>query len=709
MSDNKGLENTKYKLIKNEDKLILTDKKTLKARVLDVDDIDYVVDDNQRLRDPNVIENYFRLKDEPYEQKIMTKTADYVKEQKEAEKLYSQMKYEDLIDEFIKKYAMTKQEIEKLALIPDESTFKKLTSRTEDDKKAMINDFKILKKKLTENKNLGTDIFTYLKTYFDNYQYNLDLIDLYEHTNINDYIKKKVFYNDNDTYQRVLKMDNLNSLKDLRNKGIETFGNIKLNLLHNVISKFKKIKEVYDGKKDYCKLNNPPPAFASVNSLAFNLNLIPNIESDKNEGEGGGVVEDLLETFNKLKKKDDGEYQLFNDCTSIGSFDTYRQQMLDGIAELNKKGHQISDELIFLVNGIENKETYDAFRKLKNEDIKINEELNEMAENYDDESDEIVIIDKSKPIEKKEEKPIEPPKKIEEEEPKTAEELRKKHPEYFEQDVDASAKNIEDILEENKLDLSTHKAYLSIYNPIISTLLKRINRIEKINGNYTTMSDLIDKITSEGLNYFDTTVKIQIVIDLINSLKNGKYAYILKAYFWIAHGKSRNITFTKGTANIYTSGYQKQVNQTTLTSGIRTNEETHNFIAFVCVPIINIVIKSIETAGEYLKSSISSKSGNNVGYGWTDKTLTRIEKITDTLREYGSGRLNTSAGWTDKALTRIEKITDTLKEYGSGKVNPALLRVMDRTSTGLFNVSAGWTDKTLTRIEKINDSLKEYI
>ena len=77
----------------------------------------------------------------------MTKTADYVKEQKEAEKLYSPMKYEDLIEDFINKYRLNKKEIAMLGKIPDESTIRKLTTRSEDVKKSMINDFKILKKK----------------------------------------------------------------------------------------------------------------------------------------------------------------------------------------------------------------------------------------------------------------------------------------------------------------------------------------------------------------------------------------------------------------------------------------------------------------------------------------------------------------------------------------------------------------------------------
>ena len=766
MSDNKGLENSKYKLIKNEDKLILTDKKTLKARVLEIDDIDYVVDDNQKLRDPNVIENYFRLKDEPYEPKMMTKTADYVKEQKEAEKLYSQYKYEDLIDEFIKKYAMTKQEIGKLALIPDESTFKNFIGRTSDDKKSMINDFKILKKKLTENKNLGTDVFTYLKTYFDNYQYNLNLIDLYEHVNIDDYLKKKVFYNNNDTYQRVFKMNNLNSLKDLYDKNIKKFGNIDLNLLNNLISKFKKIKEIYTKNKDYCELDNLPPAFASVNTLSFDLNLIPKL----NNGKGGGEEEDeeafkkILELYNELGEND---RQVFDNMTEPGTFEGYEKERNAYLEDLEEKEMKPSNDLMEILSYIENE---NVFKKYKQRSIEPNkpiepientneedqknfekilelyEELNGKDKNilrgitaveinkyeeYEKEKKDYLKYAQNKKVKKSEKlekildyisnvniynkvKDYLKEKEIEKEESESSEEEteeekreREKREELIKNikfTPEESITNIENMFEQNKLNLSTYKAYLSIYNPIISTLLKKINRIEKINTSYTTMSDLIDKITAEGLNYFDTTVKIQIVIDLINSQKVNKKAYKLTGLFWLAPGK-KNINFSKSTAHIYESNDQKIVNQSVLTQGIKSNKETHNFIRFVCVDILNVVITSIETAGEYLKTNTSFT--NNVGYGWTDKTLTRIEKITDTLRNVSNVSSGLSTGWTDDTLTRIEKITDTLRSVSnssSGRVNPALLRVMNRR-----NISTGWTDDTLTRIEKINDSLKEYI
>ena len=333
MSDNKGLENTKYKLIKNEDKLILTDKKTLKARVLEVDDIDYVIDDNQRLRDPNVIENYFRLKDEPYEPKMMTKTADYVKEQKEAEKLYSAMKYEDLIDEFIKKYNLTTIEIEKFSQVPDETTIKKLYGRTDEEKKSMINDFKILKKKLTENKNLGTDIFTYLKSYFSNYSYNVELMDLNDKMNFETFIKDKSFYQNKEDYEKI-KNENIKSLYDLLDKNINYFGGINLKYLNNLLYKYSGIAEICQDKQTYFKYDSNHLADALTDKYVDDLNLIV-----EKEGKGGGEKEDE-EAFKKIlnlyKNLDDDDKRTFDRLTSKDTYEEYNKAFDDYINLLQK-------------------------------------------------------------------------------------------------------------------------------------------------------------------------------------------------------------------------------------------------------------------------------------------------------------------------------------------------------------------------------------
>ena len=715
MSDNKGLENTKYKLIKNEDKLILTDKKTLKSRVLDVEDIDYVVDDNQRLRDQNIIENYFRLKDEPYEPVMMTKTADYVKEQKEAEKLYSDKKYEDLIDEFIRKYSMTKNEIQKMSLIPDESTIRNFISRTNDDKKAMINDFKILKKKLTEDKNLGTDVFTYLRTYFRNYQYNIDLINLYENTNIKDYLKKKVFYQDEDEYEKVKNLDKLESLQDLVDHHIDYFGGIKLGLLQKLVEKYNRIKEIYysnsQGKQKFCQLDNNPPNFARVVFLAYNLNLIPYMKDDiqdKKDGKGigGGEIDDLIEAYNNLN---DTNREIFDDWMDTTDFNEFQKRIKTYKLDLKKKKiNKISKFLRMLINGITSQEIFNEFKKKRHdsnnselvqedeeEEIEDEEENEKIEEDKKEELPTPIIplgdpkLDPNKPPNEmiqtreftsdtttKPEMKKQPENKVskttEEDKKEKSEKLIKENKDFIHS---SDTTEIEDIFN-TKIPTDKIKAYLSIENKIMSTLLKRINLLERV-GN-TTAYELIENITKEkGLKYFNTTVKIQILIDLINLAHTPDEPYKITGYFWVVN-KTQTINFAQK-AQIFESGNRQNIKPTKIYSNYSNSEQyIKDFISNVVVNVLEVVIRSVDVGGNCLKTFSSA--------GWTDDTLTRIEKIKDIL--------NRSSG--------IDL------RYNTGRINPSLLRVMNRNkSFGLEGT--GWTDNTLTRIDTINNTLSKYI
>ena len=649
MSDNNGLENTKYKLIKNEDKLILTDKKTLKSRVLEVDDIDYVVDDNQRLRDPNVIENYFRLKDEPYEPKMMTKTADYVREQKEADLLYSTNKYEDLIDEFIKKYALSIKEIKKLALIPDESTIKNFTSRTLEDKKAIINDFKILKKKLTENKNLGVDVFTYLKTYFDNYQYNLNLVELYEKVDIDHYLKDKVFYDDIDNYEKVKKLGKIMSLKDLYDNHIDKFGSINLGLLNNLISKFKKIQEIYKNSGSNCKLAKP------IVSTEYNLNLT----SKTGSGMGGGdlSIKELVELYQKLTKE---EKEIFDTLLKDDHYQYDKERRQNLLNRLKDKDLKFEGNIKILANNLGPTE-YKDFVKNKDKSI-------------DEISDETITFNKNKPKETKDEPSEEEQNEeivpIEEKQDETIEGLKidetKPKPVEPPKPIPDPTAHLKKYIEANTIkntEVRDYKVYLSIYNPIFSLLLKKFDQFEKTPEKKIDMDELITNITYQGLDYFDTTVKIQLVIDLINQSKTNAAPYILTSRFWCAPS-TKSISFKNEDSTLINSGYEKPINQEKLRNGVKVPEPFRPFLKD-CVEINKIVALSVKVGAGY-KTCVSA--------GWTDDTLVRIEKINDTLREYSSGRINTS-----------------------------LLNVMRKTK-----LSSGWTDDTLVRIEKINNVLKDY-
>ena len=232
-----SLENETYKLTKNGDSLILTNKKTQKTRVLEIDDANYVFDDNNHFRDSNIIENYFKLKEEQYTPTLQTKTADYKTEYKEAENLYIS-KYEDIIKRFIKKFNLSLDEIENLSKIPDDTTIKKFY-RTEEQKKEIINSFKLMKKELKEDKKIETDPFTYLKSYFKDY-YDTKKVIKFTDIPINDFIKNKEKYTTEEDYEKI-KNKKIKSLDDLVKSGIKQFSNIDLLQLVKYLVKLSNI------------------------------------------------------------------------------------------------------------------------------------------------------------------------------------------------------------------------------------------------------------------------------------------------------------------------------------------------------------------------------------------------------------------------------------------------------------------------------------
>lgn len=300
-----SLENSRYKITKNENKLMLTDKKTLKSRILDVDDIDYVIDDNQKLRDSNIIENYFKLKEEPYEPKMMTKTADYVKEYKEAEKLYSNIKYEDIIDNFVKKHNLTEFEIDALASVPDLSSIRGF-SRTEEDKKTILNDFKNLQKALTEDKKIPTDVFTYLKAYFKNYAIAHKLLLEYDpNETVYDFINNKNFYKNNVQYEVIKSKtdEDIKSLKDLYDMEIKTLYNINLDYLNNLLNKFNLILQKLDEEKKrviiYKNFNKNSDLIDNIN-ISPSYNTIIKKESKGIAGEATTIPESDINYFYDL-------------------------------------------------------------------------------------------------------------------------------------------------------------------------------------------------------------------------------------------------------------------------------------------------------------------------------------------------------------------------------------------------------------------------
>ena len=226
-----SIENSRYSLSKNGDILILTDKKTLKSRNLDIDDIDYVIDDNQKFRDTNIIENYFRLKDEPYEPTLKTKQADYVKEYREMEKITKKVP-QDLVEEFIKRFSLSDNEIRRLGEVPEELTIRKFKTRSDEEIRQILNDFRILKRELKEKDKVGTDIFTYLKAYFGSYIDRDKLVDA-ARMNIEDLFKDRDMYSRED--YELIKDKDITNLQELYDLGIKKIWKYKFRFINYIL------------------------------------------------------------------------------------------------------------------------------------------------------------------------------------------------------------------------------------------------------------------------------------------------------------------------------------------------------------------------------------------------------------------------------------------------------------------------------------------
>ena len=304
----------RYVLSKDNDKIILTDTKTGKKRVLTVEDIDYVVDDNQKLRDENTIATYFRLKEEDFKPKTVTKKANLVQEYKEAKKYdKSDINQTDPMLDFINKFNLTSLERAALIQMPYKETIRKF-ERPENEKNIMLNDFQRVTEKIIEKniKNTEEYIKNYLTKYNNDHPVSFDDIFLVStnYKNTADYEKIKKYIDDG---------NHIKNLKDLYNQGIKVFANIQLGCLNQLFSNYQKaqnfVKNPYrlvnftmtstitgeDNKYWYIKFNLCYPEFnpnVSMVVTVYNPIFDKQIVSDSNTLKS--IYEHGLEYFNSI-------------------------------------------------------------------------------------------------------------------------------------------------------------------------------------------------------------------------------------------------------------------------------------------------------------------------------------------------------------------------------------------------------------------------
>lgn len=708
------IENDRFTITKNEDTLILTDKKTQKARILEPKDIDYVIDDNQRIRDSNVIDNYFRLKDDKSELRFNTKKADYVAEYKEAEK-YTNKKYQDSVDDFLSKWNFSKEELDNLASVPDESTIRKFETRTEEEKKTIANDFRLMKKALLEERKITTDPFTYLKAYFKNYV-SVEEMESLARLKIDDYLHNRAFYSNDYEYDK-LKGSELKSLKDIKDLKVDYFGHINIDLLENFTKRIKLIKDTVD---DVLEIDDNPETeninfkyCIGIISKPEDLDIYAKEKKSKKKEEAKPAEDTKIEMkpieikevkevkpIEKVKEikeeiipieevkeikpiKEDKDYHSTKEENPFGSI-TFNFEDLTRENETAWQTWSIDskfeDYLKTLPNNIET--LLDYYDNLKQSILPI------------------IFSNNSKFTSK------EPPKTIQDFTRETidissitAEEIKNKIKTlfmYVPPDIQLMYTKKGKGEFGGKPGITSDKitAYMTIDNKIIHNIEKNISSLmRKYSHDEYTAKDFIDDIAKDGIEAFNDPIRIHVIDKVCKNYRGVEPFLFYINVYWKSPVK-RSISFSSPNYTIKTGD---TFVQSQLTRWGPMNENG-NKLKNKFIDIIKALIKNPKEGLGRLAS------------GWTDDTLTRIDNVMTQLR--GSG--NIASGWTDDTLTRIENIMNVLKGSGriaSGWTDDTLTRIENimtqlRGSGRLKNNASGWTDDTLTRIENIMNLLK---
>lgn len=261
----------RYVLSKDNDKIILTDTKTGKKRVLTIDDIDYVVDDNQKLRDENTIATYFRLKEEDFKPKTITKKANLVQEYKQALNKEKADTF-DYVADFLNKAKLIPSEIKSLAELPDESTINKF-DRTPQEKTNIIRLFQEMKSDLDKKK---VNTFDFIKSYLNRNQ-KFDLKSKYDDVN----------HMVHDLIPELPKETKINNLQELYDMKIKKLGNIDLEKLNDIVTRLTILN---DDKLEYL------PKYH-----VFRLKNILNLKEYADNEANALSFDDLKKLFNDIK------------------------------------------------------------------------------------------------------------------------------------------------------------------------------------------------------------------------------------------------------------------------------------------------------------------------------------------------------------------------------------------------------------------------
>ena len=154
-----------YELSARNDNVILYDKRNQKNYVLDFEDVDQIVDNNNKLKSDEIIEKYLKFKTEPVVVQQQLKAADIKSEYEAMRELYESKVSTQIIDNFINKFKLSNDELRKLEAFPDSKTIDTF-ERDDTTKNNIKKEFKIMVEKIRKDTNIKTEPFLYMKYYF---------------------------------------------------------------------------------------------------------------------------------------------------------------------------------------------------------------------------------------------------------------------------------------------------------------------------------------------------------------------------------------------------------------------------------------------------------------------------------------------------------------------------------------------------------------
>ena len=154
-----------FELSAQNDNVVLIDKRNQKRYVLDNEDVDQLIDNNNKLKSDEIVEKYLKFKTEPIVVQQQLKTADIKAEYEAMRDLYEPKVSTRIIDLFIDKFKLDNSELRKLEAFPDSKTIDSF-NRDETTKNNMKKEFKLMVEKLKKDTNIKTDPFLYMKFYF---------------------------------------------------------------------------------------------------------------------------------------------------------------------------------------------------------------------------------------------------------------------------------------------------------------------------------------------------------------------------------------------------------------------------------------------------------------------------------------------------------------------------------------------------------------